>query len=343
MLFWALLTLLFVCVVWVIIRPQSNPPTGDSKKATSFQASLVFIGLLTSFPLYHYLGEPQIAEFVVAHDDVDFTNPAASSAFMLNELKEAVTKNPESAALRQNLTRSYLILGLYEDAQKSAAELIKLSPSEIPSLLTLVDVLVASSRGTFNEEAINLVERILQLEPNNSNGLILRGLYLKQNGKNEEALIALRNAFTFLPSSSKLKTELKLLITAEALAIEGTKSNKETTTSNTFNLSVRVSLDNSANVSWKGQDTIFITTHYVDEPRIPITASRRSVRELPFEITIDDNSIMGARKSLDETKTIFVKIRVSESGSVRTQKGDVTKKSAPFVMSTKNQIQIILP
>ena len=343
MLFWALLTLLFVCVVWVIIRPQSNPPAGDSKKATSFQASLIFVGLLTSFPIYHYLGEPQIAEFVVAHDDVDFTNPAASSAFMLNELKEAVTKNPESAALRQNLTRSYLILGLYEDAQKSAAELIKLSPSEIPSLLTLVDVLVASNRGTFNEEAINLVGRILQLEPNNSNGLILKGLYLKQNGKNEEALINLRNAFTFLPSSSKLRSELKSLITTEALAVEGTKSNKKEAASSTINLSVRVSLDNSANVTWKDQDTIFITTHYVDEPRIPITASRRSVRELPFKITLDDSSIMGARKSIDETKAIFVKIRVSASGSTREQKGDLIKKTAPFVMSIKHQIQVMLP
>jgi tetratricopeptide (TPR) repeat protein len=299
---------------------------------------IVVLGLATSFPIYQYLGKPQIAEFVTSRENIDFANPVASSAFMLNELKKAVAKNPKSLVLRQNLTRSYLILGLYEDAQNSAARLIKLSPTEISSMLILVDVLVASNRGVFTEEAINLVRKILEIEPNNSNGLILKGLYLKQSNKPEEALVAWRNAFATLPFSSTLRSELKLLIAAEE-----TSTNKDKGTSNRFNLSVRVSLDNSANVALKHQDTIYITTHYLDDPRIPITASRRSVRDLPFELTIDNSSIMGARKSLDKTKSIFVKVRVSASGDTKEQRSDLTTKSVPFLISKKNQIHLTLP
>jgi hypothetical protein len=67
------------------------------------------------------------------------------------------------------------------------------------------------------------------------------------------------------------------------------------------------------------------------------------VGELPFEITIDENSIMGVRKNLNPLKSIFVKIRVSESGDTREQKSDTTLKSAPFLVSEKNQIQLTLP
>jgi len=76
------------------------------------QCGIVILGLATSIPVYLHLGQPEIAEFAADHKDVDFSNPTVSSAFMLNELKKAVLKNPNDLLLRQNLTKSYLILGL---------------------------------------------------------------------------------------------------------------------------------------------------------------------------------------------------------------------------------------
>jgi hypothetical protein len=51
---------------------------------------------------------------------------------------------------------------------------------------------------------------------------------------------------------------------------------------------------------------------------------------------------MGVRKNLNPAKSIFVKVRVSESGDTQEQKSDTTVKSTPFLLTEKNQIQLIL-
>ncbi len=307
------------------------------------QYGIIIIGLATSIPVYMYLGKPEIAEFAADHENVDFSSAHISSAFMLNELKKAVSKNPNDLLLRQNLTKSYLILGLYAEAKLSAKELIQISPNDVNSLLIMADIAVASNRGIFDKEASQLVRKVLEIDPENTNGLILKGLELKQKKKTNEALVAWRRALTTLPPSSNLKKELNLLIVAESQAMEGASVDKNEYSPNTFNLSVKVTQNEPLSTKLRAQDTIFITTHYLDSPRIPITASRRSAGELPFEIIIDENSLMGARKNLDTTKSIFVKVRVSESGDTREQKSDTSMKSMPFLISEKNRVELSLP
>lgn len=343
MMFWAIIAAIFSIIVFVILGSERSNLSTLPKKTMLMQCGIIILGLATSVPVYIYLGKPEIAEFAANHEAVDYSNPVASSAFMLNELKKAVLKNPNDLLLRQNLTRSYLILGLYAEAKVSGKELIRISPNDVHSLLIMVDVAVASNHGIFDHESSQLVRKVLEIEPKNSNGLILRGLELKQKNKPNEALVAWRRALATLPPSSSLKKELNLLIAAESQAMEYANADKTKAVPNPFNLSVKVTEEKSLNANWKSQDTIFITTHYVDSPRIPITANRRSVGELPFEIIIDEKSIMGARKSLDASKSIFVKVRLSVSGDTTEQKGDMTKKSAPFLMAKNNQVRIALP
>ena len=343
MIFWIILAVIFSIVAWINLGSQRSILGALPTRTMLIQCGIVILGLATSIPVYLYLGKPEIAEFAADHKDVDFSNPIASSAFMLNELKKAVLKNPNNLLLRQNLTKSYLILGLYTEAKISAEELIRISPNDVNSLLIMADIAVASNRGIFNQEASQLVTRVLKIEPENSNGLILKGLDLKQKNKISEALVAWRRALVTLPPSSNLKKELNLLITAESQAVEEAITGKNKVTVNPFNLSVKVTQNKTSNTKRRAQDTIFITTHYLDSPRIPITASRRSVGELPFEITIDENSIMGVRKNLNPVKSIFVKVRVSESGDTQEQKNDTTLKSAPFLVTETNQIQLTLP
>ncbi len=343
MIFWVILAVIFSIVAWINLGSQRSILGALPTRTMLIQCGIVILGLATSIPVYLYLGKPEIAEFAADHKDVDFSNPIASSAFMLNELKKAVLKNPNNLLLRQNLTKSYLILGLYTEAKISAEELIRISPNDVNSLLIMADIAVASNRGIFNQEASQLVTRVLKIEPENSNGLILKGLDLKQKNKISEALVAWRRALVTLPPSSNLKKELNLLITAESQAVEEAITGKNKVTVNPFNLSVKVTQNKTSNTKRRAQDTIFITTHYLDSPRIPITASRRSVGELPFEITIDENSIMGVRKNLNPVKSIFVKVRVSESGDTQEQKNDTTLKSAPFLVTETNQIQLTLP
>ena len=343
MIFWVVLAVIFSIVVWLNLGSQRSILRTLPTRSMLIQCGIVILGLATSIPVYLHLGQPEIAEFAADHKDVDFSNPIASSAFMINELKKAVLKTPNDLLLRQNLTKSYLILGLYAEAKVSAKELIQISPNNVNSLLIMADIAVASNRGIFNQEASQLVRKVLKIEPENSNGLILMGLDLKQKNKTNEALVVWRRALATLPQASNLKKELHSLIAAESQAMGETKAGRKTAAPNTFNLSVKVTKDRALNTKWNDQSTIFITTHYLDSPRIPITASRRSAGELPFEIIIDENSLMGARKNLDTTKSIFVKVRVSESGDTREQKSDTSMKSMPFLISEKNRVELSLP
>ena len=344
MIFWIILAVIFSIVAWINLGSQRSILGTLPTRTILMQCGIVILGLATSIPIYLHLGQPEIAEFAADHKDVDFSNPTASSAFMLNELKKAVLKSPNNLLLRQNLTKSYLILGLYAEAKTSAEELITISPNNVNSLLIMADIAVASNRGIFNQEASQLVSKVLKIEPENTNGLILKGLDLKQKNKTNEALAVWRRALVTLPPSSNLKKELNLLITAESQqAVKEEITDKNKAAVNSFNLSVEVTQEKALNTKWKPQDTIFITTHYLDSPRIPITASRRFAGELPFEITIDENSIMGVRKNINPAKSIFVKLRVSESGDTQEQKSDTTLKSAPFLVTETNQIQLTLP
>ena len=247
MIFWVILAVIFSIVAWINLGSQRSILGALPTRTMLIQCGIVILGLATSIPVYLYLGKPEIAEFAADHKDVDFSNPIASSAFMLNELKKAVLKNPNNLLLRQNLTKSYLILGLYTEAKISAEELIRISPNDVNSLLIMADIAVASNRGIFNQEASQLVTRVLKIEPENSNGLILKGLDLKQKNKISEALVAWRRALVTLPPSSNLKKELNLLITAESQAVEEAITGKNKVTVNPFNLSVKVTQNKTSN------------------------------------------------------------------------------------------------
>ena len=127
MIFWVVLAVIFSIVVWLNLGSQRSILRTLPTRSMLIQCGIVILGLATSIPVYLHLGQPEIAEFAADHKDVDFSNPIASSAFMLNELKKAVLKTPNDLLLRQNLTKSYLILGLYAEAKVSAKELIQIS------------------------------------------------------------------------------------------------------------------------------------------------------------------------------------------------------------------------
>jgi cytochrome c-type biogenesis protein CcmH len=75
-------------------------------------------------------------------------------------------------------------------------------------------------------------------------------------------------------------------------------------------------------------DTLFVFARPADGPRMPLAALRASAGKFPFEFRLDDSLGMGGA-SLSATPSVVVEARVSKTGEVRAQAGDLFGRAGP--------------
>jgi cytochrome c-type biogenesis protein CcmH len=75
-------------------------------------------------------------------------------------------------------------------------------------------------------------------------------------------------------------------------------------------------------------DTLFVFARPADGPRMPLAALRASAGKFPFEFRLDDSLGMGGA-TLSATPSVVVEARVSKTGEVRAQAGDLFGRAGP--------------
>jgi cytochrome c-type biogenesis protein CcmH len=78
-----------------------------------------------------------------------------------------------------------------------------------------------------------------------------------------------------------------------------------------------------------GTETVFILARAEGGPRTPLAVIRAVARELPMKFALDDSQAMAPGVNISSASAVRIEARVSRTGNVIPQSGDLVGTSAP--------------
>lgn len=280
----------------------------------------------------------------------------------LQKKMEANPNNPEGWFM---LGRSYMVMKRYPEAAKAYEQAYKLQPESTDVMLSLADSLAMASNGSIKGRPTELINKVLEIEPDNLTGLWLGGMASRQQGDYVTAIKRWNGVLSQLKSPAE-KQEVNSLIaesmkqlTPEQQAVMKTdmaststtdqapKAMKTSDTSvvdknnkNGNGISVTVSLSEKLKSQTQPTDLVFVYAKAVTGPPMPLAAARKQVKDLPLEIVLDDSMAMIPTMKLSGFSEVIVGARVSKSGQPIAQNGDLFVEKKPVKAGEKVVLEI---
>ncbi len=252
----------------------------------------------------------------------------------LQELEAKLAKNPNNPNGWLMLARSYSELQRYADAVRAYQELVKLVPNESQVWTNYADALAMTNNQSLLGEPTKLLDKALQLDPENSTALALAGSADMERGDYVAAITHWQKLVTLLPPDfpqlqmirdgiaqardflakqpggreklAKLPAAPQVAKADPAKAITG-----------------RVSLSDAMKGKASPNDFVFILARAAEGPRMPLAVIRKQVKDLPIDFTLDDGMAMQPQMKLSGFDKVVVLARISKSGMPMAQPGDI--------------------
>ena len=328
-------------------------PTSDAIKPGWWTVGVIIICLpLVAVSIYFTLGEPDLVDPAIHAGSSPLDDAHASMGsieVMVENLRSRLEQQPEDAEGWSTLFKSYMALGKYNEAVYAIEQLYKLTGDKPAVLLGYADALIMASGGKRSGKAEELINKALEIEPENGTGLWLAGMGAYDQGEFSIAIDYWKRLLPQLKQDSSSFIEINQLISqAEKNLgiidddIKPVIAKTEDTTADGKSINVSVVLDPQLIEKTESTDTLFIFARPVKGPPMPIAVLRKQVQDLPLTVTLDDSlAIMPTRKLSDFDQAV-VGARISRSGNAIPQQGDLTGEES--IVSTMNNepVEIII-
>ena len=103
-----------------------------------------------------------------------------------------------------------------------------------------------------------------------------------------------------------------------------------------------VRLDESLALNASIDDTVFVYARAASGPRMPLAIVRKTVKDLPFEFTLNDSMAMNPAMKLSSFQQVVVGARVSKSGNAMPQPGDLQVVSQPMGINNVQGVELVI-
>ena len=170
----------------------------NKKWSTIFIASTLPIGAIVLYlfvgsPLALYLPEGNQGQPQLTQQDIEG---------MVERLAQRLDKDPNNAEGWQMLGRSYAALQRMPEALAAYKKALALNPNNAPLLVDYADLLAFENKS-IKGEPIRLVQKALQIDPNNLKGLALAGTASFETGDYKKAEEYWSKAKGLVPADSE--------------------------------------------------------------------------------------------------------------------------------------------
>ena len=319
-----------------------DPSAGAIRVTPRFIAACLVVPLI-AITVYVHTGSPEIAEFEATHPGLDLAMPETSVEILLEELRERVRDAPDDREAWMVLVRSNMQLGRYAEAVSAAEHLYRLAPRDPPVILALIDALAMSQGGRIAGRAVELIDDVLSLDPNNATAQILKGIIEQEAGDGTSAMVWWLRALDQTAPDSPLREELVRMIdsarggtTPAAAPVAAPRAHA------TAQLRISVSLDESLTERTRPEDTVFVFARAVEGSKIPLAVSRHTRAQLPLTITLDETMAMVPGMSIADFEKVYVVARISAAGSPQAHSGDLEGSSAEITVADKVETVVLI-
>ena len=279
------------------------------QKSRGLAIALALAIPLVAGGLYWFKGRP------AALDPANTKQPE-TIAEAVSQLERLTTADPKNFADMATLARAYMAAGDYAKAREAYQRALALQPDESALYVEYAESMLRTSPDRkFPPEAVKLLERTLEKDPQNQRALFFLGLHQRQSGQPTAAVATWEKLLTQLDAASS--TELRKQVAA-AREEAGMPAMAQAPV-----LKLKVNLDPVLARELKPGVVLFVFARSFDGAGPPVAAKRLEPQQFPVELDLGDaDSPMPAAKLFSQQKVILM-ARLSKSGQVQQAAGDI--------------------
>lgn len=344
--------------------PNTTPTTtsaasGSAGKNNRWLAISLFL-LVPAFTiaLYFKIGSPDAvdgslaARAPMAAGQMDGQQPSIEA--MVEKLAARMQQDPDNGEGWFMLGRSYMALQRYPEAAAAFKELHRLAGDEPQVLVIYADALAMVNGGRMSGQPEQLIQRALEIEPENKTALWLAGIARAEQGDHQTAIQHWQRLSSLIQDDPDTLAEIQTLIqrskqqldpsAAQALADNSPPATAPAPPANApatgATLKVEVTLDDSLRDQIDPDATLFIFARALEGPPMPLAVARKQARDLPITVTLDDSMAMMPAMQLSKFTEVRVGARISKSGNAMPQSGDYSGEVAPVKVGSTDVVQV---
>jgi cytochrome c-type biogenesis protein CcmH len=344
---------------------QAAPASVPARTRTGFAVALAVALLLPAgaILLYWQLGAPRALD---PANLVARSGEGADIEAAIAQLAEKMKQDPDNAEGWALLGRAYKSTRRFAEARDALKRAHDLLPDDADLMVEYAETLVLSSSDhRIQGEALDLIEKAIQTNPQNQKGLWLAGIADSQAGKYAEAVKKWKTLLPLLPPGSNVADSVREQIAqAEALrdgkplpapsaqppaetskaaaAAEAGANEAQAAASSGPHILVTVALDPRLKDKVAPGDTLFVFAKAASGPPMPLAIAKLSAAQLPASVTLTDAMSMMPNMNLSAFAQIVIGARISKSGQAIAQSGDLQTLSAPLPNSRSEPVELTI-
>lgn len=294
-------------VLWPLWRERPVPAI----------AAMVMLMLLT-FGLYRMVGAPAAL------------SPAARRA--PDTLQEAITqlqaqlqRQPQQVEGWRLLGRAHAAAQQLAQARAAYAHAAQLAPDDPDVLVEAAEArALATPQRRFDPQAVAMLQRALQLQPQHQRARWFLGIAQRQAGKSADAARTWESLLAQVDPQTAAALRMQIDLARRQAGLPPLPAATPALASPAL-LQLRVRLDPqlAARVRLPGDASVFVIARAPGGPPMPVAVEKHSAQELPFTASLDDGDSPMPTQKLSAMQEVEVVARLSMSGHAIPQAGDL--------------------
>jgi len=253
------------------------------------------------------------------------------------------------------LARSYSTIGRWPEAAAAYAKAEALFPQDAQLLADYADTLAMAQGQSLLGKPEALVQRALKADANNLKALALAGTVGFERGEYAKAIEYWQRMLPLLPPDSEMGNSVRSSIQEAQSKLGGAPKSVVALAQNgqggamkppasaavgakVSSLTGTIKLAPALAGRAGPEDVVFVLARPAQGSRMPLAAVRVKVKDLPMAFSFDDSMAMDPSAKLSTFDSVVVAARVSKSGNVVPQRGDLEGVSKPVRPGTSGVV-----
>lgn len=320
--------------------------------------------------LYLRYGEPELITDTTntantSVSDNGHTSDEQEMEAAIAQLAQRLEKSPDNGDGWYMLARSYATLEKFPKAIHAYTKALALLGDTNTQLLAdFAETAAVANEGKLNGLPSFLLQKILTINPHHEKALWLSGFAAAQQENYHQAITHWETLLAQIPASetrviNALQQQIaqaRQTLEAGQIPLAPQKPPEETSSQpenaaqgektssqpeNAPQIQVQVQLAKELQSQVSNTDTVFVYARPLEGTKMPLAIVRKSVQDLPFNVTLNDDLAMMPTHKLSQFKQISIFARISPSGQATAQSGDFLGKITP-VEVTQQQVSLVI-
>ena len=328
-----------------LLEDVAAPAASAAAPATRSKAAAIAIAIalpLAAVLLYLGVGNPQgLNPRMQGAEQAPHQLTQEQIESMAARLAQRLEANPDDGEGWIMLARTYGALGRFAEAAGAYAKAEAKFPQNAQLLADYADSLAMAQGQNLQGKPEALIRRALQVDGDNIKALALAGTVELEKRNFTKAIEYWQRMLPLLPPDSEMVESVRASIkeaqdkqggapkSAAAQEKRDGAPKQTAAAAKAASVSGTVKLAPALAARAAPDDTVFVLARPAQGSRMPLAAVRVKVKDLPLAFSFDDSMTMNPSAKLSDFAEVVVAARVSKTGNVVPQGGDLEGVSKP--------------